>query len=272
MAIGNNDSLACDLLILVATSTEEKKLGEVTTKLDIPFLRKKTREPVGRYWSLGQVGDMRVNAVRCKMGSLAYGGSASKALLCLQAMGATSMVQLGMAFGVDDKKQEFGDVLVSTAILPYDMRDVLTSEDGSGYRNSYGRVKREPAKASLVNLFRQSEQIRQDWGFNVHFGDVLSGAAVISSRHYIKELIDNVPKADEPIVGGEMEAVGLLSVSERPLWIVIKGISDFADDRRREYIAKTRLDACYNSALFTLQCLLDHGLTHPIVHEAPSHE
>lgn len=60
------------------------------------------------------------------------------------------------------------------------------------------------------------------------------------------------------IIGGEMEAVGLLSVSPRkqPKRIVIKGISDFGDERRDVEIADSRPLACRNSALLLLRGLL----------------
>jgi len=59
------------------------------------------------------------------------------------------------------------------------------------------------------------------------------------------------------IVGGEMEGVGFLSVSdpENPSWIVAKGICDFADEERVHIIKDTRSEACRNSAEFVLNAL-----------------
>jgi adenosylhomocysteine nucleosidase len=119
--------LTCDLLNLVATRTEEEQLEAVTSELGLPFQRRNAGGLVGEYFSIGQVGDFLVNAVRCKMGPLSHGGSASRGILCQQATSATSLVQLGMAFGVDRVQQRIGDVLVSTAVLPYDDRDARTA-------------------------------------------------------------------------------------------------------------------------------------------------
>jgi len=85
----------------------------------------------------------------------------------------------------------------------------------------------------------------------------LSGAARVFSRYYLAELMSQVPGVKDGIVGGEMEGVGLLSVSPRtePLWIVIKGICDFADEQRDVEIKKTRPVACQNSAMFVLRGL-----------------
>src|SRR5438270_12429475 len=98
-------SLGCDLLILIATSTEEKQLKAVAGELGLSFRRRNVGGLVGEYFSIGQVGDFLVNAVRSKMGPLSHGGSASRGILCQQATGATALVQLGMDFGVDRARQ-----------------------------------------------------------------------------------------------------------------------------------------------------------------------
>jgi adenosylhomocysteine nucleosidase len=54
-----------------------------------------------------------------------------------------------------------------------------------------------------------------------------------------------------------MEGGGLLSSSPPtdPIWIVVKGISDFADHERDGIIAKTRGPACQQAARFVLTAL-----------------
>ncbi len=59
-----------------------------------------------------------------------------------------------------------------------------------------------------------------------------------------------------------MEGVGFLSGSppDRPNWILVKGISDFADEARDEIIKTTRGPACYNAARFLLSALKERTL------------
>jgi adenosylhomocysteine nucleosidase len=56
-----------------------------------------------------------------------------------------------------------------------------------------------------------------------------------------------------------MEGVGLLSLSPAndPAWIVVKGISDFADEDRDAVIEGNRPLACGNAADFVLDALLN---------------
>ena len=120
-------ALQCVLLVFVATQTEEEQLLEAASELGLAVEPRSSS--LGDYYHLGGVGDSRVNAVKMEMGPLSHGGSASVGILFQQATTATGIIQVGMAFGVDRTRQAIGDLLVSTAILPYDARDARTEED-----------------------------------------------------------------------------------------------------------------------------------------------
>ncbi|MGH7171321.1 MAG: hypothetical protein ACRELG_13665 [Gemmataceae bacterium] len=69
-----------------------------------------------------------------------------------------------------------------------------------------------------------------------------------------------VPHGNEPIVGGEMEGVGLLAAAVKaddPVWCVVKGISDFADEKRDEDIKTGMSVAPRNAAYFVLSSLVN---------------
>jgi adenosylhomocysteine nucleosidase len=89
---------------------------------------------------------------------------------------------------------------------------------------------------------------------------MLSGAARIYSGRFRDELVQGVPGGEDPIVGGEMEGVGLLAAStasDDPIWCVVKGISDFADEDRDTVIDENRPLACRNAAEFVLAALVN---------------
>lgn len=212
-----------------------------------------------------------------------------------------------MAFGIDSSNQAIGDVLISTSLIPYDLRKVGPPETKSSgplpkrsevpvvgdsvappsvetsgaepcidpvetasaaavntpfgrspYFVDYTDAERHPANKGLIELFRQ-HQTRTVRHHDIAFGSLLSGGARISSRAFIRELIDGIPRTEEPIIGGEMEGVGLLSASPRedPLWIVVKGISDFADEGRQAILRSSRPIACGNAARYVLSALAD---------------
>lgn len=244
----------CDLLVLLAISSEKDALQEVAKQRDLTFQRAMSR--LGRYYDLGRIGDDRVIAVRASgMGPFGHRGSADLAIRFQQATGATAIVQLGMAFGVDQEQQKYGDVLVSSSLIPYDNRDYIQQGE-DGYQVSYERAQRLAAGPILARFQNEAETQRNDRGYSVHVGAILSGAARIHSESFRRELVKSVPQSDEPIVGGEMEAIGLLGVDESPVWCVVKGISDFADSKRDKVIEKTRPVACRNAAEFFYSTML----------------
>jgi len=259
----------CSLLLFIATPAEEEALRVAAQERQILFEEIKD-SALGDYHWLGDVGNETVIAIRpvrenrrLVMGAIGRLGSAARAVRFREATGAQAIIQLGMAFGIDRSRQKHGDVLVSSSLVPYDTRDVVAAGRWTlrrlspGYHVRYSDASREPARQELVNLFlRQQQQGNQS--FRVHVGAMLSGAARIHSRRFREELIFSVPKGDDPIVGGEMEGVGLLAAStarDDPVWCVVKGISDFADERRKNEIDRSRPVACRNAADFVLAAL-----------------
>lgn len=116
------------------------------------------------------------------------------------------------------------------------------------------RATRQYSSAALTALF-QREQDRGGHAFGVHIGALLSGAARIHTRVFRNELVRLVPGGDDPIVGGEMEGIGLLGAAEEPVWCVVKGIVDFADENRDAVYEQYRPIACRNAANFVLSAI-----------------
>ncbi len=266
----NADKSQCSLLLFLATPDEETGLHQAARAHGIPFEPvRRNQSPIGEdYHWLGPVGDETVIAIgpvrsrgHLVMGSIGFLGTAARAMRVGRETGAQGIVQLGMAFGVDPRNQRPGDVLVSTAIIPYDNRVIRHATD-ERYLTEYPNANRESARPALVERFRR-EQRRGNRGFGVYLGAMLSGAARIGSSVYRDELVRDVPAGPDPIVGGEMEGVGLLaasSASDDPIWCVVKGISDFADRDRDAVIEANRPVACRNAAEFLLSALLNDAV------------
>ncbi len=267
----------CSLLLLLAIPAEEKGLKQAAQARGLPFVKVRTGESrlAVDHYHLGPIGnetgvialppakDADDNLV---MGSIGIFGTAARAMRLRAVTGARGVVQVGMAFGIDPGRQKAGDVLVSTSIIPYDNRDIKPAarecprcgDRTLGFVTEYQETRREPARPALVELFRR-EQERGKYDFQVYLGALLSGAARIHSGIYRDELARSVPgNGEEQIVGGEMEGVGLLCASvspDDPIWCVVKGISDFADENRDAVIRTNRPVACLNAATFVLNAL-----------------
>ena len=245
----------CDLLIFVATSSEKDQLEQAAKEAGLPFTRRLGR--LGYYYDLGRVGTNRVLAVRTAMGPFSERGSAARAIHYLAETQATGLISLGMAFGADPGRQRIGQVLVSTGVLTYDYRIVRADSAGMPIVD-YSDVERYPSKASLLAMF-QAAAGQTEWRDKVHVGLMLSGGARIHCGRFRDELVQECGAGrPDPIIGGDMEGMGFVSTSpkEDPRWILVKGISDFADEDRDNVITTGRPIACYNSARFVLAALL----------------
>lgn len=268
-------ALRCDVLLFVTTRTERDTLRAVVGGMGITPQVIEGR--LSSYLDLGQVHpNYRVFAVETEMGALQAGGSATKALLCPIETGARYIIAVGMAFGIDRERQNFGDVLVASHVLSYDALIVDTEADGRLPRVRYDRVKPVSTNRPMRDLLRRHQERREASGaagYGVHFGAMLSGASQIRCRAYRDHLAAKLNKklADldkekrkageglsERIIGGEMEGVGLLATPEgdgEPSWLVVKGVSDFADEGHGGDSEEHRRSACANSITLVLEAL-----------------
>jgi nucleoside phosphorylase len=249
--------LRCDVLLFVVTSTEKEQLRTAARELGLTFTRTEGRW--FRYYNLGKLADSRVMAVQTEMGPFSYGGSAARAINAMIETGATGIISLGMAFGVDRERQPLGTLLVSKMLLPYDDREVVT-KDGRVHVD-YGGVTPHESKPALVQILEREAQM-PEWNGRVSFGAVLTGGAKIRCTAYRNELVNNLSIHGEIVVGGEMEGVGMLATCDReqPTWVLVKGVPDYADEQRDTDVEHGREMACRNAARFVLKALLNPNL------------
>ncbi len=246
----------CSYLLQVTTSAEVAALRMVGREMGLTFSGR-TDPYLGRYYRLHEGARLLAIAVQTKMGSVGHQGSSVMAWRFQAATQAHAVLQIGMAFGVSPRDQKIGEVLVARSILAYDQRNILVTDGMESV--VYPRV--EPILANPY-LIRDCENYLGSWeasnpDVKVRFGAILSGGAVISCATFRDRLRKDLQERSiDPIVGGEMEGVGLVGVGRGPdtLWGVIKGISDFADEERDRGgdLKKSREHACQNAVRFTL--------------------
>ena len=222
--MAEDDELKCDVLLFFATQTEREQLGMGARELGLIF-EERNHSTVGAYFTLGTIGPNRVRAVKTRMGPFFHQGSASQAIVVRAASSATSIIQVGMAFGIDRRVQNHGDVLVSQWIFPYDYRIIehVAGERGDPdrYFIDYRETRRFLPKRSLLTMFERERRVG-GYRFEVHFGGLLSGGSRIFSQLYLRELLVSITGGDGPGNGGGggMGGPGLLPANPRvePRW------------------------------------------------------
>src|SRR5262249_8231588 len=150
--------------LFVATGTERDCLRRAAKDAGLAFRKRRGR--LSTYYDLGDVGYETVLAVQTDMGPFGYRGSAARAIQYLAETGATALVAIGMAFGANPGRQQQGDVLVSTGVIPYDLR-VIRDDANDIPRADYSETPHYPAREQLVARLRQAAA-EQGWRERVH--------------------------------------------------------------------------------------------------------
>lgn len=174
------------------------------------------------YHSLGKVGVYEVYHSRSEMGAAGMGGSQATVARSLKAISPDFVVMVGIAFGIDRKKQPIGQILVSKQLYLYDLQRISKN-------NSIALRGDKPS--SSVKLLNWVNGAKLTWsGAKVEAGLIFSGEKLIDNTDYRDQLHSLAPDA----VGGEMEGSGLYVAcqSEKTDWILIKAVCDWADGNK----------------------------------------
>lgn len=197
---------------------------------------------------LCSLGKYAVCHVESKMGSIGAGASIMTVQHAIEFIKPEIIIMVGIAFGVDPKEQNIGDVLISEQIIQY--------ETLKYYKNGKvrGRGFKQMANPILLNRFANpigwTFKLSENINSQIKPGNLLSGEKLIDNITYRNQLIE----VFGPAIGGEMEGAGLVSVANtfnKP-WLVVKGICDFADGKksvdkegRQKLAANAAVDLCF---------------------------
>lgn len=214
-----------NILILTATDTETKAFHEVMVG-DIMCVNCGDNT-----YYLGRVGLYNVVHVQCSQaGSLSPGGSnqTTNVALLRDWPHIKAVIMVGICFGVDEKSQQIGDVVVATSIKNYETRRV-------GKKKEISRGGTYQADRCLSNAFNNLKLTWENIGIDnqkkkLVLGEYISGEQLVDNKKNRNKLLSETPEAK----AGEMEGNGLIAacVSARTPWILVKAICDFADGKK----------------------------------------
>lgn len=176
--------------------------------------------------------------------SFTVGGSANAVRSALNRFRPKLVISLGVAFGIDPKKQHLGDVLLSSAVIPYDIFNkdtdgdiTLRSQDKFPTHealNAWNVLIRTPDFFLEEQELERQSLIKKELCFRWQFGTMLSGGSVLSNENKKQALLRAARKyGEENIIGGEMEGTGVYFECRKPdiPCIVIKGICDWGAEK-----------------------------------------
>lgn len=232
-----------DLLLVTVNDHETKALLRVFKKA-VGHDAKPI--PIGDrlYRYLGTINGTRTFHALSEMGSSGPGAAQQTVDKGIRALSPEAVIGVGIAFGVNEKKQTIGDILLSKQLRLYDLQ--------RAGRKIILRGDRPHASTRLINFFEGIAQ--SSWkGAKVWPGVILSGDKLIDNLDYRNQLLEFESEA----VGGEMEGTGVYVASHdhKVDWIVIKAICDWADGKKSKNKRKRQQKAAINAAEFVLYSL-----------------
>lgn len=215
------------ILVVAVTDIEKEKLFDemkptdgYTDIVQIPYKN--------NTYYLGKIGVQNVVALICGMGAVGRDSVMNKVHEAVDILAPKVLIMVGIAFGLDRKKQRIGDVLVSQKIIAYENQKF-------GKENTIHRGDVTQSGTILYDRLKNANS----WKHNISpqisakrfFGTILSGEKLFDNQQKLEALKAEYPEA----IGGEMEGYGLASVASFKgikEWVVIKGICDWGYDKQ----------------------------------------
>lgn len=154
----------------------------------------------------------------------------------------------GTAGGFRDQGVALGDVLVATEIVDYEIQRL---DDDPTIR----WVTYQPASSLLETARKARLPVIQGRQPKVHFGPILSGDKVVASEAVAKKLLSWRPD----VLGVEMEGAGVAFVSKMNSvpFLMVRGVADYADAKKREDASQWSQAACESVARLIRILLVD---------------
>ena len=151
-----------------------------------------------------------------------------------------AILSVGIGYGAQLSEQQIGDVLISKAVQDCNLEkiesDITITPRGPQYPSSRDLFE------SIKNLNTRMQN-NINWP-KLHFGKILSRNDLINNAVYRKALF---ARYDSKAIGGEMEGAGLAFAAhdhyDNFAWILIKGISDFAEEKDMDKDERQRIAA-----------------------------
>ena len=196
------------------------------------------------YRNLGTLNTATVYHALSEMGSGGVGAMHQTVDKAIRTLNPAAVIAVGVAFGINEKKQAIGDILLSTQLRPYDLQRIGDK--------IILRGDKPHASARLINHFEGFAQTA--WkGAKVRTGVVLTGDKLIDNIDYRNSLVS----IEEEAVGGEMEGAGLYVPchDHKVDWIVIKAICDWADGNKSIDKTARQKKAAKNACEFLIAAL-----------------
>ncbi|XP_068705028.1 uncharacterized protein [Montipora foliosa] len=170
---------------------------------------------------------LTIGLMRCNTGS-AVGGSAVNVQAASNLLKPKGVFCVGFCGGMNEEKAKLGDVVVSTNLIlyaQYKATDDVNEPRGLivPLRDKVNKIMNHASDGWEPPLLENIEEAKP----RMVCGKMLSGPMLLNSKKERKRLLRSYPDA----IAIEMEGEGVFSAAHKLdiQWVIVKGISDYAD-------------------------------------------
>jgi nucleoside phosphorylase len=184
--------------------------------------------PQSRRYFMGELGD-NVGIVVSQVPPIGNIGAAFITTALILDNDVSHVFVVGLCGGLKGDRQALADVVVSSDVIYYEPGLIGTSGTVQRVRIS-GTT--PPSILRLVEEMSQANRLSSTEDFAIHIGSIASGEKVIRSSSDLSEILRNWSN----VVAVDMEGAGVFeaaaSIGEDTPIVIVRGIADFADDRK----------------------------------------
>jgi nucleoside phosphorylase len=200
------------------------------------------------YFDLGTINGAQVFLTQSEMGTSGIDASLQTVRKGIEALSPSAVIMVGIAFGINEKKQAIGDILVAEQLHLYDLQRIGTRDNQP---QIILRGDKPHTSPWLINHFKSANLLWE--GAKVCFGVLLTGEKLVDNLDFREQLLKFEPEA----IGGEMEGAGLyVACQDKKVdWSLVKGICDWADGQKAIDKDTRQQIAAHNAAAFVLYAL-----------------
>lgn len=222
-------------------------MPEELRELAARLVGKQTRRLGARDYLTGTLFGQEVVLVESGIGKVAAGITVEHLITDFD---ADLVLNSGSAGGIG-AGLKVGDVVVSTETAYHDV-------DVTAFGYAYGQLPQQPARFKAAPTWVDRMMAAGEaTGMTVRRGLIVSGDQFVASKEAIKRIKDHFPDA----LSAEMEgaAVGQVATSHQVPYVVVRALSDTADEEAGQSFDDFIVDAGRRSAKMLLQLLKDSG-------------
>lgn len=164
------------------------------------------------------------------------------------------LIEVGIAAGTareDVDEQLYGDVIVADEVWDYSTGKLVNKKNAPIMYGNIGFLPRPSVIRLSPELRKIVENATKDEKneYHVHIGTIATGSYVVANREFLDKQIYTQYRHT---AGLDMEAYGVMYAAEnsmqpKPEALIIKSVSDYADDEKSDLYQKF---AGYNSSAF----------------------